>query len=47
MHLKTEGLILRQTDWKETDNADTRLWLTVGVPGFPYMFKELPAFVLQ
>ena len=22
-----------------TDNADPRLWLTVGIPGFPYMFN--------
>ena len=23
-----------------TDNADPRLWLTIGIPGFPYMFNS-------
>lgn len=27
-----------------TDNADPRLWLTVGVPGFPYMFN--PKYIM-
>ena len=43
-HTDDAGLPLldtyNQKDWKETtDNADTRLWLTVGLPGFPYMFN--------
>ena len=43
-HTDDAGLPLldtyNQKDWKSTtDNADTRLWLTVGVPGFPYEFN--------
>jgi len=43
-HTDDAGLPLldtyNQKDWRSaSDNADTRLWLTVGVPGFPYMFN--------
>ena len=43
-HTDDAGLPLldtyNQKDWSSaTDNADTRLWLTIGVPGFPYMFN--------
>ena len=27
-----------------TDNADPRLWLTIGIPGFPYMFN--PKYIM-
>ena len=43
-HTDDAGLPLIDTynnkDFKaSTDNADPRLWLTIGIPGFPYMFN--------
>jgi hypothetical protein len=42
-HTDDAGLPLENFNQKDfnaaTDNADPRLWLTVGIPGFPYMFN--------
>lgn len=42
-HTDDSGLPLENYNQKDfnaqTDNADPRLWLTIGIPGFPYMFN--------
>ncbi len=42
-HTDDAGLPVEDFNQKDfnaqTDNADPRLWLTIGIPGFPYMFN--------
>ena len=42
-HTDDSGLPVENFNQKDfnaaTDNADPRLWLTIGIPGFPYMFN--------
>lgn len=42
-HTDDSGLPVEDFNQKDfnaaTDNADPRLWLTIGIPGFPYMFN--------